>query len=389
MKIAYLTSYDVLDSSQWTEKKVGLHGAGYHLAKTLESQLVPLEYIGPINYNSPSLIHKLKWHFNRHLFKKDYFYFLEPSVLEEYGKRVSQKIAKSNSDVVLCPENTLPIAYLNCEQPIVLWTDAPLSASINLYAWLNNLSDETTKHLYEMEKLALDKCNLIIFLSQWAAQNAIETYGIDPAKIRVIPWGANLDNHRNSDDIKAIVESKASDRCKLLFIGVDWFRKGGDIAFAVAKELNESGIETELTVVGCEPTINETLPKYIKNLGFINKNTREGAERINKLFSESHFLILPSRADFSPHVFCEANSFGLPCISTQVGGIPTLIKDNLNGKTFALNSNISDYCNYISAAIDNYNDYKNLAYSSFHEYQTRLNWAVAGETGRQVIKDIL
>lgn len=389
MKIAYLTSYDVLSSSEWTEKKIGLYGAGYHLAKTLESQSIPLEYVGPIEYSSPSLLHKVKWHFNRQLFKKDYFYFLEPSVLEEYGKRISQKITNSNSDVVLCPENTILLAYLECEQPIVLWTDAPLSASIDFYAWLNNLSDETTKHLHAMEKLALDKCKLLIFLSEWAAQTTIETYGIDPAKIRVIPWGANLDTQRHNDELKSIVESKDSDRCKLLFIGVDWFRKGGDIAFQVAKKLNESGIKTELTVVGCEPIIEQPLPDFVKSLGFINKYTPEGSAQINQLFSQSHFLILPSRADFSPHVFCEANSFGLPCISTQVGGISTLIVDNLNGKTFSLDASIADYCNYISGLINNYSEYKNLAYASFKEYQNRLNWTVIGEKGKQVIKDIL
>lgn len=389
MKIAYLTSYDVLNSSQWADKKIGLYGAGYHLAKTLKSQDVFLEYIGPITYSSPSLIHKFKWHFNRNFFKNDYFYFLEPEILEEYGKRISLRVTKSNSDVVLCPENTIPIAYLNCEQPIVLWTDAPLSASIDLYAWLNNLSAETTRHLHEMEKLALDKCKLIIFLSEWAAQTTIETYGIDPAKIKVIPWGANLDTYRNFDDISSIAESKASDRTKLLFIGVDWFRKGGDIAFAVAKQLNKSGIETELTVVGCEPIIDEPLPKFVKNLGFINKYSPAGAEQINQLFSEAHFLILPSRADFSPHVFCEANSFGLPCISSNVGGIPTLIVDNLNGKTFALDASTLDYCSYIATLMSDREQYKNLVYSSFNEYQTRLNWTVAAQTGKQVIQEIL
>jgi len=389
MKIAYLTSYDVLDATEWTDKKVGLYGAGYHLAKTLESQGTPLEYIGPITYSSPSLLHKFKWHFNRQIFNKDYFYFLEPSILEEYGRRISQKIAESDSDVVLCPENTIPLAYLDCKQPTVLWTDAPLSASINYYAWLNNLSKETTKQLYAMEKLALERCKLIIFLSNWAAQTTIDTYGIDPAKIKVIPWGANIDSKRDSDDITNIVESKERDRCKLLFIGVDWFRKGGDIAFAVAKQLNERGIETELTVVGCEPILDEPLPKFVKTLGFINKYTHVGLEQINQLFSQSHFLILPSRADFSPHVFCEANSFALPCISTQAGGIPTLIADDLNGKTFALNASISDYCNYIDALMNNYSDYKTLAYSSFQEYQSRLNWTVIGQQGKQAISNIL
>ncbi len=389
MQIAYLTSYDVLDATNWPRNKIGLCGAGSYLAKSLESQSTPLHYVGSLEEIKPSFNHKFKWHLNQKLFKKDYFYFLEPSVLEKYSAQILPKLAKSKSDVVLCPENSIPIAYLECEQPIVLWTDAPLSASVNFYPWLSNLTEETLNHLYAMEKLALEKCKLLIFLSDWAAQNTIETYGIDPAKVRVIPWGANLETNRDREDIQNIVEAKNDECCKLLFIGVEWIRKGGDIALQVAEELNSKGIKTELSVVGCEPTTENPLPNYVKTLGFIPKHTPEGLNKLTKLFTESHFLVLPSKADFSPHVFCEANSFGLPCISTQVGGIPTLIKDDLNGKTFALTASISEYCDYIATLMNNYSDYKKLAYSSFNEYQSRLNWSVAGQTARKVIQEVL
>lgn len=390
MRIAYLTSYDVLNSAKWPKQKAGLCGAGYHLAKTLESQSTHLDYLGPLEEIKPSFSHKLKWHLNQKLFNKDYFYFLEPSVLEKYSAQVLPKLAKFNSNVVLCPENSIPISYLDCKQPVVLWTDAPLCASIDFYPWLSNLAKETRDRLYAMEKLALERCQLLIFLSDWAAQTAIETYGIDPAKVAVVPWGANLETNRDFEDINNIVEAKNNECCKLLFIGVDWIRKGGDIAFKIAEELNSRGIETELTVVGCEPEPEaEVLPNYVKKLGFIPKYTREGLKKINKLFAESHFLVLPSRADFSPHVFCEANSFGLPCIGTQVGGISTLIKHDLNGKTFSLNASITEYCTYIASLMNNYKDYKQLSRSSFNEYQTRLNWSVAGQTAKKLIQEVL
>ena len=389
MRIAYLTSYDVSNSARWLKNKAGLYGAGYHLAKTLESQSNQLDYAGPLEQIQPSLKHKLKWHLNQKLFNKDYFYFLEPSVLKQYSAQVLPKIAEFKPDVVLCPENSIPLAYLECKQPLVLWTDAPLSASVNFYPWLSNLSKETINHLYAMEKLALERCQLVIFLSDWAAKTTIETYGIDPAKVAVVPWGANLETKHDNEDIHNIIEAKNNERCKLLFIGVDWMRKGGDIAFKIAEELNFRGIETELSVVGCEPETAKPLPSYVKKLGFISKNTREGLNKINQLFTESHFLVLPSRADFSPHVFCEANSFGLPCISTKVGGIPTLIKHDLNGQTFSLSASISEYCNYIAMLMSNYNDYKKLSYSSFNEYESRLNWSVAGRTLKKVIQRFL
>jgi hypothetical protein len=72
-------------------------------------------------------------------------------------------------------------------------------------------------------------------------------------RIRIVPWGPNFECHNTLDDIKRIVNSRSTNCCKLLFFGHDWFRKRGDIAIQVAKELNYSGINTELTVVGDYP----------------------------------------------------------------------------------------------------------------------------------------
>jgi glycosyltransferase involved in cell wall biosynthesis len=86
-------------------------------------------------------------------------------------------------------------------------------------------------------------------------------------------------------------------------------------------------------------------------------------------------------------VFPEACSFGVPCIATDVGGIPSIIKDGFNGKTFSKDAEIADYCTYISNLFSDYAQYKNLALSSFNEYQSRLNWSVAGQTVRKLIMD--
>jgi len=389
MRIAYVTTYDVLNRSTWPPTQVGLCGAGYHLAKTLQNQSIILDYIGSLKEKSPSLTSRIKWHFYDKVFKKDYFPFVEPPVLRDYADQISRMLSNSKSDVVLCPENAIPIAYLESLQPIVLWTDAPLAASLNFYAWLSNLCSETEKSILAMEKSALDRCKLVIFLSDWAAQTAIETYKIDSAKIRVVPWGANIECDRTDDDVNSIVESKVPSPCKLLFVGVEWFRKGGDTALEVVKELNKLGWNTELLVVGCQPIAIEPLPSFVKTIGFINKYTPEGINKMNRLFCESHFLIMPSRADISPHVLGEANSFGLPCIATKIGGIPTIVRDNLNGKTFPLNADISEYCTCITSLMTNYSEYKRLARSSFNEYQSHLNWSVAVQKAKQLIKDVL
>ena len=172
-------------------------------------------------------------------------------------------------------------------------------------------------------------------------------------------------------------------------MGVDWLRKGGNTAYYVAKQLNQSGLKTELNVVGCEPLIDEPIPEFLRPLGFINKSTPEGKQRLNRLILESHFLILPSIADCTPIAFPEANSLGVPCLSTNVGGIPTIIRNDENGKLFPVNSDIDKYCDYINNLFLDYTQYKQLAYNSFRAYESRLNWQVAGQKVKELLATII
>ncbi|MBD1882290.1 glycosyltransferase [Coleofasciculus sp. FACHB-T130] len=384
MKLAYATTYDVFNSLTWTKSQLGLCGAGASIAKALKNQSIDLEYFGPLN-KKKSVITKAKWSLYRNFFKKDYYRWAEPLVLKDYAYQISEKLSKFNSDIVLCPENAVPIAYLECKQPVVLWTDSTLAGLIDFYPYLSNLCKETKENIYLMEQSALNKCELVILASEWAAQTAIDIYGINPSKVKVVPWGANVTCKRTIDDIDNAIKARSTNPCKLLFIGVEWLRKGGSVALEVARELNRMGLKTQLQVVGCQPKINESELSFVSLKGFIDKSTTEGLNEFNRLMAESHFLILPTLADCSPHVLIEANSFGVPCLTTNTGGIPTIIKNDFNGKTFEVDANIADYCNYIVSKLENYSDYERLAVSSFNEYQDRLNWNISAQAVKKLL----
>jgi glycosyltransferase involved in cell wall biosynthesis len=390
MKIAYVSRYDISNTESWSQKRIGANSNGYYKAQALKNQFPSLEYIGPLenkNLLTSQLIPKVKKYLYKHLYKKVYHAWAEPSINKSYAYQITQKLP-SNSEVVVCPDPN-PIAYLECKKPIVLWTTNLYTALIDFYSDYFNLCKETIQNFITMDKLALDKCQLAVFPSDWAAQTAIETYQIDQSKVKVVPYGANTESDKTVEDIKDIIEARPLNKCKLLFLGLDWFRKGGDVTLEIASELKKAGTDVELTIVGCQPITNGASPDFINSLGFINRFTKEGFNRINELIAQSHFLIVPSRAETYGNVFCEANSFGVPSISTDVGGIPTIIKDNLNGKVFSRNANIAEYCTYISNVFSNYSRYKELALSSFNQYQTRLNWSIAGQSMKKLLLELV
>jgi glycosyltransferase involved in cell wall biosynthesis len=145
------------------------------------------------------------------------------------------------------------------------------------------------------------------------------------------------------------------------------------------------GIKTELHVVGCKPPVSR-LGLVIEH-GFVSKKTDAGKRLLDKLMSESHFFILPSIADCVPVVLAEASSFGLPCLTSDVDGIPTAIHNGKNGQTFLWDDDLEKYCDYIERFMASRQEYNQLALSSFNEYTEILNWHTAAKSVCDLIQE--
>jgi glycosyltransferase involved in cell wall biosynthesis len=385
MKIAYVTNFEAKSLAirdNWS-------GTGYYIAQSLKNQDITVEYMGPLQDPvTLQTIRKLKSRYYKLFYKKNYQKDADPLTLKNYASQVAKKLNSIKSDIVFSA-TVNPIAYLECEQPIVFWADGTFANIQDFYSVYSNLPKDVIYDWHRMEELALQKCKLAIYSSDWAAKSAIYDYGADPAKVKVVPFGANVESSFTFETIKDVINSRPTDQCKLLFLAVDWMRKGGNIAYQVAEKLNQAGLKTELTIVGCQPMIDAPLPDFVKSLGFISKSTVEGKKQIQNLILQSHFLILPTLADCTPIVFCEANSLGVPCLSTTVGGVPTMIHNDVNGQLFSKDVDITNYSQYIQRLFDNYADYKQLALSAFNEYQTRLNWTISGQTVKKLLLDII
>ena len=92
------------------------------------------------------------------------------------------------------------------------------------------------------------------------------------------------------------------------------------------------GFPTVLNVVGCSPP-NATA---FTNPGllirpFLDMGQEADRKCLYELFSTADFFILPSRAECAAIAFCDANAFGLPVFTTDVGGISSFVRHGVNG----------------------------------------------------------
>jgi len=382
MRIAYVTTYNPMDIHQWS-------GLGYHIRQLLLDQQLEVISIGDLSVKKLDYIRAgAKKLYYQKIKKQNYLWDRDPLILENYASQVERNLAGKQYDLIFSP-GTIPIAFLPMNKPVVFYADATFAGMLDFYPDYSNLCKESIVCGNDMEKRALENCSLAMYASDWAAQSAINDYGISPSKVTVVPFGANIEFDWDKERVKAAINARPRKLCKLLFLGVDWNRKGGAIAYRICKRLNDMGLNTELTIVGCEPHIEEPLPEYIRSLGFISKSAAEGKERIKKLLSESHFLILPTRAECAGIVFCEASAYGLPSITSDVGGVSTYVKNGVNGKVFSKETDIDEYCTYIYALFtENYRQYLDLAESCFEEYQSRLNWNVSGNRIKSMLEGL-
>lgn len=385
-KIAYVS----IKNAKQLGKGTDWSGTSYYIAQSIKSHDTSLDYLGPLEDKLlPHAYRKLKRHYYQ-LRQEVYLKDTDPLTLRSYASQVSKMLSSLPRHDVVLSATTNPIAYLNCKQPILFWADATFRNTSEFYPKYSHLCQETISQGHKMEELAIEKCKFAIYSSDWAAQTAISFYGAKPEKVKVVPFGANLESNLDLAEVKALIESRPESKCKLIFIGVDWIRKGGEKALDIAKALNESGLSTELTLVGSQPSSDVPLPNFVKPLGYISKLSKVGQEKLSKLIGESHFLILPTLADCSPIVMCEANAFGVPCLSTDVGGIPTIIPPGVgNGKLFNAEASSKEYCEYIVNTFLNYSTYKDMALASYNEYKMRLNWQVAGESLRELLNQAI
>ena len=257
MKVAFITTHDSEDKHAWS-------GIVYHMLAALKAAGLEVSTIDLLD-DPYGVFFKAKRLLNNVVFRKNYHRDREPITLRCYARQVEAHLNALKPDIIFSP-GTIPIAYLQTKIPIIFWTDATFDGMVNFYPEFTNLCDDTLREGHRMEQAALSNCRLAIYASEWAARTAIENYEVDEKKIKVIPFGANIDRAPSANELQELLARRSAGIFKLLFVGVDWKRKGGDRAFTVASMLNERGLTTELHVVGCDPP--SSLPSFVKRHGF-------------------------------------------------------------------------------------------------------------------------
>jgi glycosyltransferase involved in cell wall biosynthesis len=291
-------------------------------------------------------------------------------------------------DAVFSP-STWPLAYLETELPTVFWTDACFAGVLDFYHSFSGIAPPSIIAGHTVEQLALSRCTRAIYSTDWAAETTQRYYLVPKEKISLVPFGGNVLEPPTLAEVMEMVRERPAAPCRLLLVGVDWVRKGVDIAVDTVKALAASGLDCRLTIVGCAPPAGRSLPACVEVIPFIGKTTAEDRQRLNQLYARSHFFIMPTRAEAFGIVFAEASTFGVPCLATAVGGLPSVIRDGVNGQLFPLEATGEDYADWILNQLADPARYRELAIRAAEFAATHFSWKVAGERIASILHEVV
>ena len=286
--IGFLTSQDQLDKKSWS-------GIYYRMFKGLSNEFDNVLCIGPIKKNlSIKIVIYILDRIHLILFSKGYNRYHNILLSKYYSYKIEKKIRKKSIDVLFAPAGSAEIAFIKTSIPICYLSDTTFGQINNYYKSFSNLSNISIKESNLIEQRAISNSIIQVFSSKWASDYAINNYKCNKENVYTINFGANIDQapklKNNSDKFLGSIN--------FLFLGVDWERKGGDIT---------------LTICGCHPPQKIAHPN-VKVIPFLNKNIKNEYDEFLRIMHQTHLLFVPTRADCTPIVFCEANAFGIPVV---------------------------------------------------------------------------
>ncbi len=239
-------------------------------------------------------------------------------------RKILRDTLSSGSDVVLAMSVTEPVLPV----PTFLYQDMGYSV-VQVYdrrlghrsSNLGPVTDDRIDVLVEEESDRYRACTGVFTMSQWFANWLTDVVGVPQNKIHVVGGGLNARPVRRRNP--PTNPSTSRHRNRLLFVGRDFWRKGGDVVVEAVAALRQSGAgDYRLTVAG--PTtwpLEGAPPEWVDFKGSLTPGD------VSELWQEHDVFVLPSRFEAYGLTFLEARASGLPCVGRRAFAMPELVPD--------------------------------------------------------------
>jgi starch synthase len=223
------------------------------------------------------------------------------------------------------PELGIPY-YLCCDSNIRVAEQGAASG----YSDGSGLSRRGLAMIAERERRVYRQAAGIFPLSQRLARSFVDDFGIPQERVRAIYAGPNF-----APDQFTGMRVRSADRPPtVLFVGLQFHRKGGDVLVESFRRVTGRVKNARLLLVGVPRGFVEA--PGVECLGTLDKNKPDDARRLLAAYAASDVFALPTRFEPFGIAFVEAMHFGLPCVGPLGSAVPEIIDDGKTGYTVPL-----------------------------------------------------
>lgn len=370
IKIGYLYSGNPTDTKYWSGTVSNLHKI---ISKSDKVELVDI-IVRP--HWLSSRLYKVVRVLSQ---RKNEISFLSAAL---NSRKANRMIEEAGCDLIFAPACSKLIysghkALKN--KKLIYLSDATYHNMVDYY-FFHSKHDQRIADLWE--RTSHELASAVIFPAEWSFDDAMNYYHTPKDKIKLLKFGANI------EDVGSKVVKPGKDKYKLLLIGVDYVRKGVDVAIETVKRLNENSpaVKYELTIVGLNrPDID--IPDYVTFLGKLRKDREDELKRLIDCYKSHDIFILPTKAECSAIVFSEASMFGLPVFTYATGGTTDYVKDGVSGRCLAPSCGPDDFAKAITSAIES-GDVEKFSIGARKKYEEELNWNTWLEKFESVVDEL-
>lgn len=211
------------------------------------------------------------------------------------------------------------------DRPYLAWSDCTFHDYVRIYHDVEGFKASDLARIEEAEATWLSGAERILFTSRWAANRALETYGLRKDMLGVVGLFGEADLPEND---------AYEDGSHFLFVSTNFVAKGGPTVIEAFRKVRRRYPEARLTVVGDRPN-GGAVEAGVTYAGYLRKEDPGESKRFRELVGSVRSVVHPTKSDILPLILIECGYHGCPVIASRRFAIPELVSDAVNG--FLLN----------------------------------------------------
>jgi glycosyltransferase involved in cell wall biosynthesis len=238
----------------------------------------------------------------------------------------------------------------------------------------------------------------VLAVSSSSADDLATSYGIKRNKIRVVYNGVDADIFKPIEN-PALPKGLAdlSSKRIILFVGHFGLRKGIIFLVRALDIIRREIPDAHLLCIGGTPKwlggidYRQILLSEVNRLGLNEHVTLSEAVKNHELppiYNSSELLALPSYYETFSKVCLEAMSCGIPVVSTNMGGIPEVIKDGITGKLVPYGS-VKGLADAIIGIMQDKNRARSMGINGRQRVLEMFTWSAVAERIQNVYNELL